>query len=356
MKHTITIVLLLISGYSSFGQKRWEIASKALNEKPTESTIFWQYKDELLLLSREKPEFSKESDLGDRIISTTEKSDKTPDFRKEAMKWVTDEGAWLFGGISDMDHVLLNDMWFYDADKGVWQEISVKGKIPSPRRGSGCWKDEKNNLWMFGGYQDESKGEGSGNLNNELWSFSISDRTWTQWEDKNRPTPRANMAIWQTGSSEILVYGGFGLNKEFTIARGLSDLWRFDLSKGSWTELDREESPLLRSFGAGENKIHPGYRINPTFWTDEQGACWLSFGQSIISQEKVSVEPFLWRLDPKSLSWSFVIVPSDPYIITADYITAGRDGSIVLYFPTYLNQEKELVHQSQILQLNPNSK
>lgn len=356
MKYIVTIHILLILGYSSYGQMKWEIVSKEGNEKVIKNTVFWEYKDKVILFSKEKFEFSKESGLRDLIISTSEKSDKVPGFRREGMQWATDDGVWLFGGISDENHTLLNDMWFYHVDKGDWQEISVSGETPSPRRGSGCWTDEKNNLWMFGGYQDTSKDGVSMNLNNELWSFSISDRKWIRWESKNLPAPRANMAIWKIGTAQILLYGGFGLNKEHTIARGLSDLWQFDLSSGAWSELDKEKSPLSRSLGVAGSKVHPGYRINPAFWTDGQGYCWLSFGQSIISLQKISIEPFLWRLDPKNLSWSFVPVSSDPYIMTADHIMPGRDGSITLYFPTYVNHEKELIHQSQILKLNPDSK
>jgi len=356
MKHIVTIVILLFWGYPSSGQKKWEVASKEENEKSAQKALFWEYKDKIILFSKGKFELTKESGLSEGVISTSEKSERIPEFRKEGMQWVTDEGVWLFGGVSDENHSLLNDMWFYHVEKGTWQEISVKGEIPSPRRGAGYWKDEKNNLWMFGGYRDTSKDRASTHLNNEMWSFSTSDRTWTRWEGKNQPTPRVNMAVWKTGPDQILLYGGFGLNKEHTMARGLSDLWQFDMSKGAWSELDKEKSPLSRSVGVAGSKVHPGARINPAFWTDEQGFCWLSLGQSIISLEKVSIEPFLWKLDPKNLSWSFVVVSSDPYIITADHIMPARDGSIILYFPTYLNQEKELVHQTQILKLNPNSK
>lgn len=356
MKVKILIFLYLAGLPFCKAQSHWETVHTFSKEPLTTAPLVWQYKDKLYLYTdKESAEMFKEK-RADSLVPFSGEEKNSPEARKDAMQWVTDEGLWLFGGISSKNHSLLADLWLFNIRANKWEEIKQENKGPGPRRGSASWADSKGNLYMFGGYSDEWQNRISKNLNNELWAFMPGDKKWIKLESKLAPTARAYMAFWNVNSSEVLFYGGYGYDKEYTIARGLSDLWRFNMDRGLWTEVEQEKSPVLRSLGIGGSTVHPGGRYKPSFWKDSDGSFWLTFGQSVISSEKVNIEPFLWRLDPEKLTWTFRPVSSDPYILGAEFLHTGADGDLQIMFPSFLSAEREVEVKSQSMQLKLKSK
>lgn len=356
MKLVHILCFFLLPSIKALGQYTWDTYLEFPNEDSLTTPLVWNYKEKLWLFTDEKGLKSYSKAENDLIVSFTTRDNRKPAHRKEAMQWTSAEGLWLFGGISTETHELLNDLWMYRPEKDLWELIRPEGEVPSERRGSGHWKDGKGRLWLFGGVVKEAKDNALG-LSNELWFFDIDRKVWGKAELKEKPSARANMAVWETASGEVLLYGGFGYSEDGSRFGGLSDLWKFDPEAGAWmSTTDRGKSIGRRSFGTGESPIHPGQRIKPVSWTDKEGFCWLTLGQSLISQERVSVEPYLWRLNPREMKWSYFFVDPQQYIVEAVMIFQNQNEETLMVFPSYVNGEREVLEVPSVNLLNPAKK
>jgi len=117
-----------------------------------------------------------------------------------ASSWIDGSGnLWLFGG-ADYNEDFLNALWEFNPSAGEWTWMGgnntvgsncavsngyyycgqagvygtfgapAAGNTPSSRVGASSWVDRGGNLWLFGGYGNDSSGN-VGNLN-DLWEYS----------------------------------------------------------------------------------------------------------------------------------------------------------------------------------------
>ena len=113
----------------------------------------------------------------------------TPGSRFGAVSWIDGAGNfWLFGGAFNLPggNVQLNDVWEYSgtANQWVWvggsNTTDAKGvygtlgtpaatNTPGARYYASKWTDGTGNLWLFGGYGDDSAG--TANQLNDLWEY-----------------------------------------------------------------------------------------------------------------------------------------------------------------------------------------
>ncbi|MGH2842417.1 MAG: Kelch repeat-containing protein, partial [Solirubrobacteraceae bacterium] len=121
-----------------------------------------------------------------------------PGAREGATSWIDSSGSlWLFGGYGhDSAGAVgnLNDLWRYNPNTGAWTWISGANTVnaagaygtagvesgsnaPGGRQAASSWIDSSGNLWLFGGYGDDSAGN-EGDLN-DLWQYSPSTGEWT---------------------------------------------------------------------------------------------------------------------------------------------------------------------------------
>jgi hypothetical protein len=112
-------------------------------------------------------------------------SNNVPGARGLIISWIdSHDNLWLFGGYGIDgfdDYDFLNDLWKFDGTYWTWisgsnsiDQLGVYGtiEIPSPDNVPGArgyaisWIDNNDNLWLFGGYSDNSDF-------NDLWKFDI---------------------------------------------------------------------------------------------------------------------------------------------------------------------------------------
>jgi hypothetical protein len=113
----------------------------------------------------------------------------TPGSRFGAVSWIDGAGNfWLFGGAFNLPggNVQLNDVWEYSGTANQWVWIGgsnttgAKGvygtlgtpaatNTPGARYYASKWTDGTGNLWLFGGYGDDSAG--TANQLNDLWEY-----------------------------------------------------------------------------------------------------------------------------------------------------------------------------------------
>jgi N-acetylneuraminic acid mutarotase len=124
--------------------------------------------------------------------------------------------------------------------------IAVEGNDapdrPSPRFGHRMVYDPVNErVLLFGG----ALWEDSYTFYDDLWSYDYSTNTWTQVEDGSGPRGRFNfMMVYLPVHHQLFLFGGFSATDR------ISDTWIYDITDNLWTRLRPENSPSHRSDAA----------------------------------------------------------------------------------------------------------
>jgi uncharacterized protein (TIGR03437 family) len=106
----------------------------------------------------------------------------------------------------------LDDLWSFDIAQRRWTNLTPATR-PAGRWFSSTFIDRDGRFILFGGFAS------SGNTN-DLWSFDFSNNQWTKVEIANPPSPRNGMmAAYIESENRLIVFGGASNN-------GLmNDLW-----------------------------------------------------------------------------------------------------------------------------------
>ena len=127
-----------------------------------------------------------------------------PDGLYEACQWTDTSGNfWLFGGTATST-LVNNNLWKYDPTINQWAWMNGPGTqndpgnygtrgVPSATNVPPCrslamatWVDKNNNLWFFGGVENNTSF-------NDLWRYNISTNQWT-WISGNSGVSRDQTA------------------------------------------------------------------------------------------------------------------------------------------------------------------
>jgi N-acetylneuraminic acid mutarotase len=196
----------------------------------------------------------------------TASASNVPGARQAASSWTDSSGTlWLFGGFgydSAGNVGYLNDLWQFSTSTNEWTWISgggladakgvygtqgvvAAGDVPGGRQAASSWIDSDGNLWLFGGYGDDSTGN-AGALN-DLWHYSPSTGEWASVSGGSvangtgvygtqaigsagdEPGGRQAANSWTDSSGNLWLFGGAGYGS--TGNGYLNDLWRFERPK-----------------------------------------------------------------------------------------------------------------------------
>lgn len=267
----------------------------------------------------------------------------TPGNRIQGATWTDLSGKfWLFGGVGPDSATTaplpLNDLWMYDPVSKEWtwlggpNTVAITGLLagnpgvyaaqgslnpdnqPGSRAQATTWTDSSGNLWMFGGFGNDSTSEGNLSLN-DLWMYSISFGEWnwvggpstvtqgfgmpgvygTQGSpaSSNWPGGRTGASAWVDGEGNFWLFGGNGYDNdgEFGV---LNDLWMYNPSTGEWTWVAGSYNPnsmgVFGTEGTASAANIPPPRAGAMEWTDIEGNFWLFAGLS-----NLDVVNDLWR-------------------------------------------------------------
>jgi N-acetylneuraminic acid mutarotase len=178
------------------------------------------------------------------------------------------KGMWLHGGFNP---TFLDDLWFFDSDKETWRQVVVKGDKPSPRDGHALhYNPQTDELILFGGLLDFTKFE----VNDELWIFNIDKQTWSR--RKTGPSARLlACSALDAKHQRLYVNGGFGKG-----GQGVSgEMWTYDIAGDAWTQA-KDDGPNLGSGGMvcvpGLNRLFlfGGADTNRDIWYDLKSEKW----------------------------------------------------------------------------------
>lgn len=144
--------------------------------------------------------------------------------------------AVVFGGFQDGTRK--NQVHVFNAETRVWyllEPANLAAPAPSARAGHSAVL-HAGNLYIFGGKDDENE------KLNDLWRFSLAERTWTKLEvESGQTAPKA-----RSGHSAILyqdyicIFGGIQ-----EVTKELNDLHLYDIAKNAWICLFEEKKEFV---------------------------------------------------------------------------------------------------------------
>ncbi len=256
-----------------------------------------------------------------------------PGARYCSQSWTDDNGdLYLFGGYGyDKNiHGELNDIWKYNIPTNEWtwikgdstthqagtygtEGVSSPGNNPGSRYLSISWKDQSNDLWLFGGYGLDEQGLGS---LNDLWKYSSSTNEWT-WisgnktidqqavygipgipAPTNKPGARYISSAWMDPGGDLWMFGGYGYDA--SNAGYLNDLWKYSPGTNKWTWVKGDNTvdqfAIYGVLGLPDILNKSGARNGGVSWADGNGNLWL-FGGYGFDGTTTGVLNDLWKIN-----------------------------------------------------------
>jgi uncharacterized repeat protein (TIGR03803 family) len=269
-----------------------------------------------------------------------------PGAREGAITWTDAQGnLWMFGGEStnlDGSFGDFNDLWKFNPSTATWTWVSgadtrsqagvygVQGSpaaanVPGARDSAVSWIDSSGDLWLFGGFFEDSLGDGQ--LLNDLWKFNPTADEWTWVSGSNSlnqsgiygtqglpaspnvPGARYDAVSWIDGGGNLWLFGGNGADS--TGAGGeLNDLWEFSTATKEWIWVDGAnviiQSGVYGTKGVPAITNTPGARFGATSWVDASGNLWLFGGSGVGSGGALGQFNDLWKFNPAANTWTWV--------------------------------------------------
>ena len=141
----------------------------------------------------------------------------------------------LFGGeyYNGSLAVFYNDLFVYNVDRDDWRKITSPNS-PLPRSGHAwCRGGNQGGIYLFGGEFSSPK-QGTFYHYNDFWRLDPSTREWTRVEHKGKSPPARSGHRLTYYKNNIILFGGFQDTSSQT--RYLQDLWIYDCQNFVWHE------------------------------------------------------------------------------------------------------------------------
>ena len=166
----------------------------------------------------------------------------TPPSARHAFDGVYDPVGQQLVVYSGQGNGLLNDTWTLNLNTLQWRDVSpaLDSERPKRRYGStGIFDPVTRSLVSFAGFTSEA-----GRFN-DTQSFSLASNTWQDWSPGGtRPKVRCLLTgAFDRANRRMIIYAG--QNNGW-----LDDLWSFDLATRTWTELTPAQRPAGRWFAS----------------------------------------------------------------------------------------------------------
>eukprot|EP01080_Neovahlkampfia_damariscottae_P012469 gene12469-6219_t len=144
----------------------------------------------------------------------------------------------VYGGYNGVDY--LSDIHQFHLTTQSWEELTPKYSDPNLKLArcghTSLSLDEK--ILIFGGF--------SSLHHNDLLSFNIFEKKWTQLETKNSPSKRwCHTAVFDDSNQKMYIFGGYGESKLGNTKLYLNDVYCLDLETLTWDYIDAVNSDII---------------------------------------------------------------------------------------------------------------
>jgi N-acetylneuraminic acid mutarotase len=269
-----------------------------------------------------------------------------PGSRQSPVSWTDNSGHfWLFGGYAFDENGTVgfpNDLWEYNPSTNQWAWMSgsntidqpavygtlttpAAANVPGGRMGSVGWTDSSGNLWLFGGYYQDSN-VGVIYLN-DLWEFNPTTNEWAWMSGSNTydqygiygtmgtpaatniPGARNGSVSWTDPSGHLWLFGGQGYD-QFANFNNLNDLWEYFPTTNEWAWMSGSNTASSNGSygteGVSAAGNAPSSRAGAVSWTDSSGHLWLFGGQGSGGNGNTGWLNDLWEYYPSTNGWAWV--------------------------------------------------
>ncbi|HEV2469357.1 MAG TPA: kelch repeat-containing protein [Candidatus Sulfotelmatobacter sp.] len=294
-----------------------------------------------------------------------------PGARYEVNSWIDASGnMWLFGGDGYAGdpgpESELPDLWKFTpgGPAGGWEWVAGANTTrdecsiyptngigfsgtPGARSLSTNWIDSSGNLWMFGGYVEDTPAGlcQTADPFNDVWEYQQSTKSWIWWGPTNstlQNQPGVYTSIGGTGgtpgsrygsagavdsSGNFWVFGGYGIDGSNNPGY-LNDIWEYTPSSNTWTWWGGSQV-----HDANETASTPGARVGASAWIDSSGNFWVFGGIADGSDGVTGDMNDLWEFSLSTHSWTLVAGSETSGGATATYGTQGIPDSANLPGP-----------------------
>jgi N-acetylneuraminic acid mutarotase len=240
------------------------------------------------------------------------------------------------GGTSSAPPPKAQDEWIWANGSNIVNQMGIYGTEatasssngPGARQSAVTWTDKSGNLWFFGGYGYDSKG--NVNFLNDLWEYSGGQWIWMSGLNiggqagaygtqgtaavTNVPGARWGGVSWLDAAGNLWLFGGYGYASVSGTAGILNDLWEYtpappgqQLIVGEWTWMGGPNltgSPgTYGTLGTPAATNIPGGRYGAVSWTDGAGNFWLFGGNGAASPGDSGSLNDLWKYSAGEWTW-----------------------------------------------------
>lgn len=192
-----------------------------------------------------------------------------------------------------------DDIWSLDLITDTWSEVNAAGGPPARRYGSAggalnfAGQASPSALYLSHGFTFAGRFD-------DAWAFDMATDTWRDASPAGpTPIPRCLHAATMIAAGRMVLFGGCGS----PAGCPLDDIWLFDESAGTWTDLSTAGGPSARTF--------------PALAATADGTAVLLFGG-----DGSGVRNDLWRFDVSAPSWQ-LLTPTNP--------PPARDGHAMVW-------------------------
>jgi len=169
----------------------------------------------------------------------------------------------------------LNDLWSFDIEAKTWTQLRPTGPLPAPRSTHNAVYDPATHQMLVW------SGRLSGTFYNDVWALDLTNNSWTQFEPEG-PAPNTRYgtgAIFDPNAMQLVTFAGFTDEGRF------DDTWTFKPTTSTWTNLGLS--------------LNPGRRCLHTASYDPQGHRMIIYGG-----QRSGALGDLWSLDLHTRVWS----------------------------------------------------
>jgi len=152
---------------------------------------------------------------------------------------ITSDGKLVVFSGGNQGAVVDSNLYEYDIGKDSWRRIKCSGPRIPGRQGHSMSSIGSNKVTIFAGMAE------MGQFFSDLWELNLSSARAKQLKPVGA-TPQARASHAAAGSEEkglFYIHGGITMNSG--MPQVLEDLWQFDSTQGTWTELTKSSEVAL---------------------------------------------------------------------------------------------------------------